>query len=248
MQQLLCLMVISSFGLWMRAQTRSSSCLAAGYIRDGVIKFVGGTVQAVAVFKGNCEVLGLWLRAHIRSSSCLAAGYFRVGVVKFVGGVLHAVAVFKGNCEVLGLWLRALARSSSCLAAGYIRVGVVKIFGGTVQALLCLTVTPRCLGSGYGLKSGRQAAWRPGTIGMVSSGWLVTLNKFLVDPGFAVLVGLRASPLVRSDVHAGGARQCRNCAVLQKTRTTGRSYCSISDSPRGWSTRSWLTWCTFPHG
>ena len=46
-------------GLWLRAQTRSSSCLAAGYHRDGVVKLVGGTVQAVAVFKSNCEVLGL---------------------------------------------------------------------------------------------------------------------------------------------------------------------------------------------
>ena len=46
-------------GLLLRAQTRSSSCLAAGYIRDGVVKLAGGTVQAVAVVKSNCEVLGL---------------------------------------------------------------------------------------------------------------------------------------------------------------------------------------------
>ena len=131
-KQLLCLKVIARS--WALAKTRSSSCLAAGYNRDGVVKFVGGT-QAVAVFKGNCEVLGLWLRAHTRSSSCLAAGYIRVDVVKFVGGTVQAVAVFEGNCEVLGLWLRAHTRSSSCLAAGYIRVGVVKIFGGTVQAV-----------------------------------------------------------------------------------------------------------------
>ena len=37
----------------------SSSCLAAGYNRDGVVKLVGGTLQAVAVFKSDCEVLGL---------------------------------------------------------------------------------------------------------------------------------------------------------------------------------------------
>ena len=30
-----------------------------GYIRDGVVKLVGGTLQAVAVFKSDCEVLGL---------------------------------------------------------------------------------------------------------------------------------------------------------------------------------------------
>ena len=46
-------------GLLLRAQIRSSSCLAAGYNRAGVVKSVGGTVQAVAVFKSNCEVLGL---------------------------------------------------------------------------------------------------------------------------------------------------------------------------------------------
>ena len=57
---LLCLKVTARYlGLWLRAQTRSSSCLAAGYNRDGVVKFVGGTVQAVAVVKSNCEVLGL---------------------------------------------------------------------------------------------------------------------------------------------------------------------------------------------
>ena len=79
---------------------------------------------------------------------------------------MQAVAVFKGDCEVLGLWLRAQTRSSSCLAAGYNRDGVVKFVGGTVQAVLCLKVTARYLGSGCGLKLGRQAAWRPGTIGM----------------------------------------------------------------------------------
>ena len=37
-------------------------------------------------------------------------------------------------------------------------------------------VIARYLGSGCGLKLGRQAAWRPGTI-MVSSGWLAALCK-----------------------------------------------------------------------
>ena len=37
-------------GLWLRAQTRSSSCLAAGCKWNGVVLFVGGIVQAVAVF------------------------------------------------------------------------------------------------------------------------------------------------------------------------------------------------------
>ena len=41
------------------ALIRSSSCLAAGYFWNGVVKLVGGTLQAVAVFKSDCEVLGL---------------------------------------------------------------------------------------------------------------------------------------------------------------------------------------------
>ena len=49
-----------------------------GFILDGVVKLVGGTVQAVAVFKSNCEVLGLWLRAQTRSGSN--------SVVKLLGG------------------------------------------------------------------------------------------------------------------------------------------------------------------
>ena len=48
------------------------------------------------------------------------------------------------------------------------------------KQLLCLKVTARYLGSGCGLKLGRQAAWRPGTIGMVSSSWLAALCKQLL--------------------------------------------------------------------
>ena len=66
---------------------------------------------------------------------------------------MQAVAVFNGDCEVLGLWLRAQTRSSSCLAAGYNRDGVVKFVGGTVHAVLCLKVTARYLGSGYGFQT-----------------------------------------------------------------------------------------------
>ena len=43
--------------------------------------------------------------------------------------------------------------------------------------LLYLKVTARYLGSDCGLKLGRQAAWRPGTIGMVSSSLLAALCK-----------------------------------------------------------------------
>ena len=46
--------------------------------------------------------------------------------------------------------------------------------------LLCLKVTARYLGSGCELKTGRQAAWRPGTIGMVSSSLLAALCKQLL--------------------------------------------------------------------
>ena len=48
------------------------------------------------------------------------------------------------------------------------------------KQLLCLKVTARYLGSGCGLKLGRQAAWRPGTIGMVSSSLLAAPCKQLL--------------------------------------------------------------------
>ena len=41
------------------AQTRSSSCLAAGCNRNGVVLLVGDFVQAVAVFERDCVALGL---------------------------------------------------------------------------------------------------------------------------------------------------------------------------------------------
>ena len=49
-----------------------------------------------------------------------------------------------------------------------------------MQQLLCLKVTARYLGSDCGLKLGRQAAWRLGTIGMVSSSLLAALCKQLL--------------------------------------------------------------------
>ena len=45
------------------------------------------------------------------------------------------------------------------------------------KRLLCLKVIARYLGSGCGLKLGRQAAWRPGRIGMVSSSLLAALCR-----------------------------------------------------------------------
>ena len=90
-------MIVWYLGSGCGAHIRSSSCLAAGYNLNGVVKFVGGTVHAVAVFKSDCEVLGLLLWAQTRSSSCLAAGYIWDGVVKLVGGTVQAVAVFKSD-------------------------------------------------------------------------------------------------------------------------------------------------------
>ena len=48
------------------------------------------------------------------------------------------------------------------------------------KRVLCFKVTARYLGSGCGLKLGRQAAWRPGTIGMVSSSLLAAPCKQLL--------------------------------------------------------------------
>ena len=74
-------------GLWMRASTRSSSCLAAGCNRSGVVLMVGGIVLAVAVIS-DCLVLGLWLQS-LNS------------VVKLLGGRVHS-----NWCRLDGWWHR----------------------------------------------------------------------------------------------------------------------------------------------
>ena len=51
------LIVFAGIGLWLRAQFRSSSCLAAGCNRENVVKPVGGTVEAVAVFSDCYKIL-----------------------------------------------------------------------------------------------------------------------------------------------------------------------------------------------
>ena len=59
-RQLLCLKVTarylgSSYGFKLGRQ----AAWRPGCNRNGVVKLVGGTLQAVAVFKSDCEVLGL---------------------------------------------------------------------------------------------------------------------------------------------------------------------------------------------
>ena len=99
------------------------------------------------------------------------------GVVWF-GGTVLAVAVCS-DCYELGLWLRG-SNSVVKLHGGRVQSGWCRQVGGWhFRQLLCLKVTARYLGSGYGLKLGRQAAWRPGTIGMVSSSLLAALCKQL---------------------------------------------------------------------
>ena len=138
--------------------------MAAGYNRDGVVKLVGGAVQAVAVFKSDCLVLGLWMRGlKLGRQAAWRPGFNLDGVVKLVGGTVQAVAVFKSDCLVLGLWMRGLKLGRrAAWRPGFNLDGVVKLVGGTVQQLLCLKVTAWYLGSGCRLKLGRRAAWRLG--------------------------------------------------------------------------------------
>ena len=110
--QLLCLKVTARYlGSVCGAQIRSSSCLAAGYNLNGVVKLVGGTVFAVAVIC-DCLALGSVCGAQTRSSSCLAAGYNLNGVVKLVGGTVFAVAVIC-DCLALGSVCGALGRQAA---------------------------------------------------------------------------------------------------------------------------------------
>ena len=66
----------------------------------------------------------------------------------------------------------------------YVVLHSLEVLTGCVVALckllLCLKVIARCLGSGYGLILGRQAAWRPGKFGLVSSRLLAALCKHLL--------------------------------------------------------------------
>ena len=82
-------------GLWLRAQTRSSSCLAAGYNRDGVVKFVGGTVQAVAVFTSDCGNLGSYCGLKLGRQAAWRPGFNLDGVVKLVGGTVQQLLCLK---------------------------------------------------------------------------------------------------------------------------------------------------------
>ena len=73
-KQLLCLKVTvlhlrSGCGLRLGRQ----AAWRPGVFQNGVVTIGGGTVQAVAVFRGDCLVRGLWLWASTRPSSCLAA-------------------------------------------------------------------------------------------------------------------------------------------------------------------------------
>ena len=83
--------------------TRSSSCLAAGYNRDGVVKLVGGAVQAVAVFKSDCLVLGLWMRGlKLGRQAAWRPGFNLDGVVKLVGGTVQQLLCLKVIARYLG--------------------------------------------------------------------------------------------------------------------------------------------------
>ena len=59
------------------------------------------------------------------------------------------------------------------------RAGVVMMVGGAVLAV-AVSVIAWSQALVEGLELGRQAAWRPGTIGMVSSSWLAALCKQLL--------------------------------------------------------------------
>ena len=78
-----------------------------------------------------------------------------------------------------------------------------------------------------------------------------TLNKFFVDgKGLLFLLVFGLPPLVHPDdptravlASAEFVQIFRRLALVGRFGVmTGRSYCGISGSPRGWRTRSWVTW------
>ena len=71
-------------------------------------------------------------------------------------------------------------------------MGWCRLVGWRDCAGCCCVAIAGCLGSGCGLNFGRQAAWRPGVIGMVSSGLWAALQAVAVFSDCEV-VGLRGS-------------------------------------------------------
>ena len=120
------------------------------------------------------------------------------------------------------------------------------------------------LGSGCGLKLGRQAAWRPGTIGMVSSSWLAALCRLAAGcnrGGVVWLVALfgsccfviaccglwfwaraRSSSCLAAEVHSNWCRLVSG--IVFAVVVTGN--CWDLGSGRGLNLVVWLfgDWCT----
>ena len=67
-----------------------------GYNRDGVVKVVGGTVQAVAVFS-DCEVLGSGCGLRLGRQAAWRPGAIGLVSSELSGGTEQAVAVI-GDC------------------------------------------------------------------------------------------------------------------------------------------------------
>ena len=94
-------------------QIRSSSCLAAGCIRVGVVTLVGGTVRGNQTWSSSCLAAGEhsgWCR-HIGLWHCSRKSNL---VVKLLGGRVHS-----GWCRHIGWW-HCSRKSNS----------VVKLLGG----------------------------------------------------------------------------------------------------------------------
>ena len=73
-KQLLCLKVtVLHLGSGCGLRLGRQAAWRPGVFQNGVVTIGGGTVQAVAVFRGDCLVRGLWLWASTWPSSCLAA-------------------------------------------------------------------------------------------------------------------------------------------------------------------------------
>ena len=110
-KQLLCSVIAWYLGSGCGLILDRQAAWRPGFSWVGVVKVIGGTVQAVAVFS-DCEVLGSGCGLRLGRQAAWRPGYIWVGVVKVIGGTVQAVAV-------RGPW--ALAAGSD---------SVVKLLGG----------------------------------------------------------------------------------------------------------------------
>ena len=132
------------------------------YFWNGVVKLVGGTVQAVAVFKSNCEYLGSDCGLKLGRQAAWRPGTFGMVLSSWLAALCKQLLCFKVTARYLGSDCGLILGRQAAWRLGAIGMVSSSWLAALCRQLLCLKVTARYLGSDCGLILGRQAAWRLG--------------------------------------------------------------------------------------